>query len=134
MTLVKFSTAPAKTFVPEYRNAYASRTRPAVNVSESAEGFEIELAAPGLSREDFNLKVEGDLLTISAQKNSAVETSENTNYHRREFSYASFERSFRLPDIIDTQSLKASYNQGILRVEMAFKPETKPVVRTIEVV
>lgn len=133
MTLVKFKTAPAKTYFPEFRNAYGVLHRPAVNVSESAEGFEIELAAPGLNREDFQLKVEEDVLIISAQKQAAGETPENGRYSRREFSYSTFERSFRLPDSIDPAAIQASYNQGILRVTLGFKPETKPVVRTIEV-
>lgn len=133
MTLVKFKTAPVKTYFPESTNTYGVLHRPAVNVSESAEGFEIELAAPGLSREDFQLKVEKDVLTISAQKQAAGETPDNGRYSRREFSFSSFERAFRLPDTIDPAAIQASYNQGILRVTLGFKPETKPVIRTIDV-
>jgi HSP20 family protein len=129
MTLVKFKTAPVKFSTP----AFGPLTRPAVNVTASAEGFEIELAAPGLQREDFSIRVENDVLTISTNKQTENKESDTTNYRRREFSYERFERAFHLPESIDTEGIKAAYQNGILRITLSFKPEVKPAVRTITV-
>jgi len=134
MSLVKFQQAPNQSIFNDFwNNATPSfANQPAVNILETADGFRIELAAPGLSKEDFNLKVEKDVLTISAKKESKQE-EENTTYRRREFGLMSFERSFRLPETIDTEGVKAVFNKGILVVELIKKPEHHPVAKTIEV-
>jgi HSP20 family protein len=134
MTLVKFKTVPAQTFAPQFNSAFAAVNRPAVNVAQSAQGFEIELAAPGFQREDFQIHLEADVLTISAKKQAAEAPDASVRYSRREFAVAPFERAFRLPDNIDPDSIAAAYQQGILRVTLAFKPERKPLTRTVEVV
>ena len=90
--------------------------QPAINVLETNDGFNIELAAPGLSKADFNITVEKDILNISAKKEKTLEEGEK--YTRKEFSYFEFKRSFRLPETIDTNSIKASFNNGILKLDL----------------
>jgi HSP20 family protein len=110
-----------------------SNTLPSVNVVENDEKFRIELAAPGLTREDFKVNVHEDVLTISSEKKT--EDAENKeNYTRREFGYASFKRSFNLPETVDSDNIAATYNEGILNVTLPKKEEAKPKEpKTIEV-
>ena len=128
MALVKFQPA---VFPPVFRQA-AQFTQPAVNVIQTKEGFRIDLAAPGLSREDFEVKIEDNLLKIRAQK-SLENKTEDFRVHRHEFAYGSFERSFRLPETVDQNSIKARYENGILGIELELKPEAKPVIRSVEI-
>lgn len=134
MTLVKFQPAPFQSNLNDFRNASspAFMSQPAVNILETTNGFCIELAAPGLAKEAFSLKVEKYILTISAKQENKKE-EETTTFRRREFGFISFERSFRLPETIDTEAMKATFNNGILSVELTKKPEHQPVVKTIEV-
>lgn len=108
-----------------------SRT-PAVNVRETDNSFVLELAAPGYKKEDFNISVENDLLTISSEQQNKVEETEK-GYTRREFSYSSFSRSFTLPESVNAESIKGSYNNGILSVELPKKPEAAKVKKTVKV-
>jgi HSP20 family protein len=91
---------------------------PAVNVKENEKNFEIELAAPGLSKKDFKVVAENGVLTISSEKKSEEEKKEK-GYTRREFSYSSFSRSFVLPENTNQDDVKASYEDGVLRVMVA---------------
>ena len=111
-----------------FDNNYSSYTTPAVNVKESDEGYQIELAVPGMSKNDFKIEFENDLLTVSSEKNESKENgSEKGNYYRKEFSYRSFERSFRVPEnTINSEAIKASYQDGVLKVELPKKEELKP--------
>jgi HSP20 family protein len=92
-------------------------TSPAVNIAEDNDAFRIEVAAPGLGKEDFRINVEKRVLEISSEKQTSNETSDE-KYHRREFSYSSFKRTFSLPEYADTDNIKANYNNGILRVSV----------------
>jgi HSP20 family protein len=103
----------------------AAHTLPSVNVMENEDKFRIELAAPGLSRGAFKVNVHEDVLTISSEKNTEQEEKE-ANYTRREFSYASFTRSFNLPETVDSDNIAATYNEGILNVTLPKKEEAKP--------
>lgn len=134
MTLVKFKPAPFQSILNDFMHAASPAfvSQPAVNILETPNGFRIELAAPGLAKEAFNLKVENEILTISAKQENKQE-EETTTFRRREFGFMSFERSFRLPDTIDTEAVKATFNNGILSVDLTKKPEHQPVVKTIEV-
>lgn len=134
MTLVKFQPAPFQSILNDFRNASSPAfvSQPAVNILETSNGFRIELAAPGLAKEAFSLKVEKDILTISAKQENKQE-EEAATFRRREFGFMSFERSFRLPETIDADAVKATFNNGILSVELTKKPEHQPVVKTIEV-
>jgi HSP20 family protein len=106
--------------------------QPAVNVVESENAFKVSLAAPGFDKQDFEVKVEQDLLTISGKHEAKTqETSER--FTRREFSVASFSRSFKLPKTVNQEAIAAVYENGILNVTIGKKEESKPVVKTIEI-
>ncbi|MCX2744197.1 Hsp20/alpha crystallin family protein [Mangrovivirga sp. M17] len=107
-------------------NVMANRTSlPAVNVKESEDSYNIELAAPGMKKKDFNIELEDNVLTISADKKEQ-ETDEDENYTRREFLYTSFLRKFTLPESADGEKIKASYNDGVLDIYVPKKEEAKP--------
>jgi HSP20 family protein len=107
---------------------------PAVNIKEDDNGFHVEVAAPGLSKEDFNVEVENDVLTIYSEKESKNKT-EDSDYMRREFSYSSFKRTFTLPEnVVDVDKVKASYNNGVLNISLPKREEVKPKpARTIKI-
>lgn len=98
---------------------------PAVNVKETDEGFQVELAAPGLVKEDFNIELDNDLLVISSEKKSESESEEKGKYTRKEFSYTSFKRSFTLPETADANKIEASYENGMLLIKLPKKEEAK---------
>jgi HSP20 family protein len=101
-------------------------TLPSVNIKESDEDFEFEIAAPGLSKEDFRLELNNDLLTISSERENNNEMKEGEQFTKREFSYSSFTRSFTLPDTADGEKIEARYENGILRLLIPKKEEAKP--------
>ncbi len=101
-------------------------TVPSVNIKESNDGFEVEMAAPGFVKSDFNIELNHDLMTISSEKKVENETNEGEEFARREFSYQSFSRSFSLPNSADPDKIKAKYENGILRVSIPKKEEAKP--------
>jgi HSP20 family protein len=93
---------------------------PAVNVKETEKNFEIEVAAPGLSKKDFNITVDNGVLTISSEKKEEKEQKEK-DYTRKEFSYSSFSRSFTLPENVNEDDVKANYEDGLLKLSVAKK-------------
>ena len=100
---------------------------PAVNIAENQKNYSVEVVAPGFRKEDFKLKVEDDILTISAEsKSEKKENGKDKEYTRREYSYNSFTRSFRLPDNVKDDSISASYQDGILLLEL---PKSKMQVK-----
>ena len=126
-----------RVYTPGYLNNYASRdllssffsdgadyTVPAVNIKENDNSFTIEVAAPGLNKEDFNIKLEKDVLTVSSEDESKNDES-NNNFMKKEFSFKSFSRSFSIPDTIDQNKVKASHNNGILEIELPKLDEAK---------
>lgn len=101
-------------------------TLPSVNVKQNDDQFTIELAAPGMKKEDFTLRIEKDSLTISAEKQSEIEDTKE-QYSRREFSYQSFTRSFQIPlDVADASKIQAKYVDGILQISIPKKDSAKP--------
>jgi len=109
-------------------------TVPSVNIKETNEAYEVEVAAPGFEKNDFKLAVDHDLLTISSEKKTENEEKDGEKYTRKEFSYQSFSRSFTLPTIADSEKINAKYDNGILNVTIPKKEEAKPKpVRTIEI-
>ncbi len=98
---------------------------PAVNIKENEKDYELELAVPGMKKDDFNVEVDNNVMTISAEINSENSVEEK-NYTRREFSYTSFKRAFTLPETIDEDKIKASYEEGILRFTLPKKEEALP--------
>ena len=145
MTLVKFN--PEKknsSLLPGFNDIFESvlgdtfftdrrlSNVPAVNISESADHYHIELAAPGLKKDDFSVSVERDMLTISTETKNE-NRSEGRTYNRKEYSYSAFTRSFTLPESADIEKISASYNDGILKLELPKKEEAKAVARQIEI-
>jgi HSP20 family protein len=105
---------------------------PAVNVKESENAFAIEVAAPGLKKEDFKISLHENRLTISAkQEESSAEKTDK--YTRQEFNYTSFQRTFTLPKNVDGEKIEATYTDGILHVGLPKKEELKPAVKEIAV-
>ncbi|MEY3053133.1 MAG: hypothetical protein RLY31_2918 [Bacteroidota bacterium] len=100
---------------------------PAVNVLEKDDTFQLEVAAPGMKKADFNLEVKDGMLHISAEKSAEKEKAEK-GYTRREFSYNAFSRSFWLPEDIRTEDIKANYTDGILKIEI---PRTNVTKRSV---
>lgn len=101
-------------------------TLPSVNIKESTDDFEVEVAAPGFSKNDFKIELNHDLLTISSDKKVENEIKEGQQFSRREFSYQSFSRSFTLPNTADSEKIAARYENGILKVMIPKKEEAKP--------
>lgn len=99
---------------------------PAVNISEDEKSYSLEIVAPGFKKEDFRLKVEDDILTISAETRSERKEENGREYTRREYSYSSFTRSFNLPDNVKDDKITAVYQEGILRLEL---PKSKGQVK-----
>lgn len=140
MTLVKRSNSFVPTFpsfldrffndeLMDWNNLNFSNTNttlPAVNVKEDNDCYKIEVAAPGLKRDDFNVKIENNQLTISSEVKEEKK-DEKKGYTRQEFSYQSFHRSFTLPEgHIMTEAISATYNNGILHIELPKRDEVKP--------
>jgi HSP20 family protein len=105
---------------------------PAVNIAESEGHYHIELAAPGLKKEDFKLDLDRNVLTISAEKTTEQENNDK-QYNKREYSYTSFVRSFTLPDSADDAQIDATYTDGILKIDVAKKEEAKSIRRQISI-
>ncbi|MBN2350306.1 MAG: Hsp20/alpha crystallin family protein [Bacteroidales bacterium] len=103
-------------------------TLPAVNISETDNEYSIEVAAPGMKRDNFKIKLENNLLSISSeQKEEKSEKADKGKYSRREFSYQSFQRTFNLPENeIDGDKIKAAYADGILTLTLPKREEVKP--------
>ncbi|MCM8568152.1 MULTISPECIES: Hsp20/alpha crystallin family protein [Christiangramia] len=99
---------------------------PAVNIREDDDSFNVQVAAPGKSKEDFNIELDNDVLTISAEEKRENETTDkNGRFTRKEFSYSNFKRSFSLPDSVDSSKISASYNNGVLEIALPKKEEAK---------
>lgn len=105
---------------------------PAVNIGETADEYHIELAAPGLKKEDFKIRVENKVLTISVEQQRDNTVNEK-KYNKREYSYSSFVRSFTMPDGADDSRVEATYTDGILTISLPKKEEAKSVSRQIEI-
>ena len=116
-------------------NSFTNTTIPAVNIVENSEGFTVEMAAPGMSKQDFSVELNNELLTISSQKETQNELQGDERYTRREFSYQSFQRTFHLPkSVVDESKIKAKYEDGVLRVLIPKKEEAKALPpRTINI-
>ncbi|MBX2872515.1 MAG: Hsp20/alpha crystallin family protein [Saprospiraceae bacterium] len=102
------------------------RNLPAVNIAETKEAYSLEVAAPGLKKEDFKITVEKWLMRISGENQSETE-EEKDNYQRREFSYQSFHRSFWLPENANPDVIRAKYEDGLLLITIP-----KRVVDSVE--
>jgi len=98
---------------------------PKVNIRDNKTDFELEMAVPGMKREDFKVEVDSDVLTISSEMKKENE-EKRENYTRREFSHSSFRRAFTLPDTVDGAKIDAKYEDGILKLTLPKRQETLP--------
>jgi HSP20 family protein len=108
---------------------------PAANVRETDKSFRVELAAPGMKKEDFKIEIGKGEITISAERKEE-KTTEEGKYTRQEYNYASFSRSFNIPENVDENSISATYQDGLLKIELPKTPgaETKKSTRSVNIV
>lgn len=111
-------------------------TNPSVNIVENADSYRLEVAAPGLAKEDFKVNIEDKTLTISAEKKVETKTETDTKdgdkFVRREFGFSQFSRSFTLPETVAADGIKATYEAGVLHVALP-KKEVVKMAQTIEI-
>jgi HSP20 family protein len=102
-------------------------TLPAVNVIENNDSYEIEVAAPGMKKNDFQVTLENNILTISSERREEKKEKEKGQYTRREFSYQSFQRSFTVPEMeVEGDKISAKYCDGVLCITLPKREEIKP--------
>ena len=107
-------------------NSNTNTTIPAVNIRETAENFVVEMAAPGMKKDDFKLELDGNMLTIDSEKEDQYEEKDGEKYSRKEFSYQSFQRTFQLPkEVVDSEKIEARYENGLLILLIPKKEEAK---------
>lgn len=143
MTLVKwkkrndafpstFSSYLDNFFSDDLTAGFRTASSPSVNIKETDGSYELELAAPGFEKSDFIIDVDHNVLTVSSEKESNVE-DEGENFTRREFNYASFKRSFTIPESVNADKIKAGYNNGILNISLPKKEEAKVTKKTVKI-
>tara|TARA_B100001113_G_C21119748_1_gene626871 strand:- start:3742 stop:4164 length:423 start_codon:yes stop_codon:yes gene_type:complete len=93
---------------------------PSVNSLENNDSFEIDLAVPGMKKEDFSIELNDKILVISSESSNNIE---NDNMRLNEFNFSSFQRSFRVPDSVDQDKIKANYKNGILKIKLPKRKE-----------
>lgn len=99
-------------------------TTPAVNITETKDDYRLSLAAPGLKKDDFNIDIDGSMITISCEKEETKEEKEGKST-RKEYNYSSFKRSFTLPDEVMKDKIEALYEGGVLKLILPKKEEAK---------
>lgn len=141
MTLIKFKNTPSlfdrystmpsvfSDFFNDFMNEEVVprnvfKSVPAVNISETPDHFHIELAAPGMKKEDFKIQVENGVLSIGAEKKEEKQEGD-AKYTRKEFSYTSFSRSFTMPEHVNPEGILAEYTNGVLKLDLPKKDELK---------
>jgi HSP20 family protein len=132
MNLIKRNTVPFPSIIdellkPDWLGGIQNFNTnvPAVNIKETDTSFGIELAAPGKKKEDFNIEIDHNVLTISSEEKTEKEKTEG-KYTRKEFSYSSFRRAFTLPETVNTESINATYENGVLYVALPKREEALP--------
>jgi len=137
MTLMKWTNNPVlnEMFNGMYkRPAYhtCDHNRPAANIIDNEKDFTIELAVPGMKKDQFKINLEDDILTISVERKEE-DAKEEKNYTRREFQYDEFCRSFSMPEIVDQDNIKADYANGVLSVVLPKTEEVKVKGKEIKI-
>ena len=102
---------------------------PSVNITENGNHYNVSLAAPGLKKEDFKIDIDGNMLTISSEKEEKKEEKDE-KYTRKEYSYSSFSRSFTLPEDVKQDGIEAKYEDGILNLKLPRKEDAKKATAT----
>jgi HSP20 family protein len=141
MTLVKVNNKPFGTLFNELLNEFpAARTFgqdllafPQTNIHETPEAYHLELNAPGRNKEDFKIQVEQGLLTISFDKKEESAHTEGYKTVRREFEFRSFKRSFSVDDKVNVDGIQAKYEQGVLKLLLPKKEESKQSPKQINI-
>ena len=138
MNLVRFQNSPLFAgLFRDFENEFFAKPEmergdiPAVNIKEDEKQYVLEMAAPGLKKEDFKISLDNDILTISREVEEKKE-EKNENYTRREFWFSNFSRSFTLPENIDLEKIKADYRSGILKITLP-KDEKARLSRDIKI-
>lgn len=126
-----FSTLVDKFFNESLARTGGSTFIPKVDIIENTESYEIQLAVPGLNKEDFKIELNDNYLTVSGERKFTNEKKEKT-FHSIETHYGSFSRSFSLPENVDATKINAKYNNGILELTIP-KDEKKALKQTIKV-
>ncbi|QEM02455.1 Hsp20/alpha crystallin family protein [Mucilaginibacter rubeus] len=146
MTLVKFNADKKNnsSLLPSFNDVFESILNdsffndrlvarvPAANISETEDHYHVELAAPGLKKEDFKINLDRNVLHISVERQNESSDAQK-NYSKREYSYSSFVRSFTLPDSANAENIEASYTDGVLKIDIAKREEAKAIRRQIEI-
>ncbi len=144
MTLIKFNQPISKNingwmedilndFSIPYNNSFGvDSAKPRVNIKEASDGYNLEVFAPGRSKEDFKINIDKKLLVISYDKENGQKT-EGETFIKREFTVQPFKRSFTLDDKIDSDNILAKYENGILNVQLPKKAEVKVSAKEIAV-
>ena len=145
MTLVKFN--PEKkngSLMPGFNDVFDSIFNdtffndrltsrvPAANISETEDHYHVELAAPGLKKEEFKLNLDRNVLNVAVEQGNENNDGAK-NYSKREYSYNSWVRSFTLPESANAESIEATYTDGVLKIDIAKREEAKIVRRQIEI-
>ncbi len=143
MKLMRYNPLVPKNFFDDFFNRDLSEffggdfsaSHPSVNVIETDANFRIEIAAPGLEREDFKVDVDNGSLNISADRRKEYsEEDEDGKFMRREFNYTSFSRRFQLPESVKADDIEANYENGVLKITLPKKDEAKvKAAKTIEI-
>ncbi len=116
-----------------YSKSEIGVSMPAVNITEESDKFTIEVAAPGIDKNDFKINLEQNLLTVSCEKETKNEET-GERYTKREFNYSSFSRSFTLPENVEAEKIKAKHQNGILKIEVPKKEQAiEKTPRQIEI-
>jgi HSP20 family protein len=111
---------------PNSNFSVTGTTVPAVNVRETADTFEVEMAAPGMKKEDFKVELNNNVLTISSEQKQEHEEKNDERFTRKEFSYQSFQRSFQLSrEAVDADNIRAKYENGVLHLVIPKREEVK---------
>ncbi len=142
MTLVKVNNRPFGNLFNDFLNEFPGAARsfgqelfafPQTNIHETPEAYHLELIVPGRSKEDFKIQVEQGLLTISFDKKEETSSQDGYKTIRREFEFKSFKRSFSIDDKVDVNGIQAKYENGVLKLLLPKKEESKQSARQINV-
>lgn len=118
--------------MPMHLSRLGSTNLPAANIRETDKEYSIEMAVPGMKRDDFNIEYDENTLTISSEKEENI-NEEKENYRRREYNYSSFNRSFRLPEAVKAENIKAHYENGVLHIAVPKAAPTEQRKKRINV-
>lgn len=114
------------------KSFFNGETLPAVNIKDTKNHYELEVAAPGFKKDDFKVTTENGLLTISAET-SSEKNEENNNYTRKEFSHSSFTRTFSLPEDVQEDDVNAKYRDGVLTIDLKKSGKTPASKKEVKV-